>query len=220
MVDDHPRPAPDSRRKGGIRAPVGKGATRGVFGLVTTLPHSAAHATVFAFSKTMPDFLPAFSGTLCRLDGGPEAMVVDRDSSIVVPRSRPGRLHREVAALFRAFRIRPGILAPRRPESKGQVERTIGHLETSFLPRRSFGSLADLQEQHDRWAAEVAFQRSLRRLEWPRPLRAGLLGRGGDLLRRPRERHRRSFVPAEWYWHPAMPGPSQIRRLGRDPINS
>lgn len=48
-----------------------------------SLPHSAAHATVFAHSKTMGDFLPAFSGTLQRLGGAPEAMVVDRDTSIV-----------------------------------------------------------------------------------------------------------------------------------------
>jgi hypothetical protein len=36
------------------------------------------------------------------------------------------------------------------------VERTIGYLETSFLPLRGFADLADLQGQHDRWAEEVA----------------------------------------------------------------
>jgi transposase len=147
-----------------IRVPVGKGARRKVFGLVTTLPHSAAHATVFAHSKTMADFLPAFAGTLQRLGGVPEGMVVDRDSSIVAPRSRPARLHREVAGLFGALRVRPIILGPRKPESKGQVERTIGYLETSFLPLRSFASIEDLQSQHDQWAHEVAFGRRHRRV--------------------------------------------------------
>ncbi|MCI0679552.1 MAG: helix-turn-helix domain-containing protein, partial [Actinobacteria bacterium] len=117
-----------------MRVPVGKGVSREVFGLVTTLPHSAAHAAVFSFSKTMADFLPAFSGTLHRLGGASERMVVDRDPSIVVPHSRPARLHDEVAALFGAFRIQPVILGRRKPQSKGQVERTIGYLETSFLP--------------------------------------------------------------------------------------
>jgi transposase len=148
----------------GISVPVGRDARREVFGLVTTLPHSAAHATVFAHSKGMADFLPAFSGTLQRLGGVPEAMVVDRDSSIVVPRSRPARLHPEVAALFGAFRLRPIILPPRRPESKGQAERTVGYLETSFLPLREFEGIADLQAQHDRWAHEVAFGRHHRRV--------------------------------------------------------
>jgi len=147
-----------------IQVPVGKGARRKVFGLVTTLPHSAAHGTVFAHSKTMADFLAAFPGTLQALGGVPEAMVLDRDTSIVVPRSRPARLHREVAGLFGALGLRPIILGSRKPESKGQVERTIGYLETSFLPLRSFASIEDLQIQHDRWAHEVAFGRRHRRV--------------------------------------------------------
>ena len=147
-----------------LSVPVGRRASRKVFGLVTTLPHSAAHACVFSFSKTMADFLPALSGTLVRLGGVPEGMVVDRDSSIVVPRSRPGRLHPEVAGLFGALRLRPIILGPRKPESKGQVERTVGYLETSFLPLRSFDDIEDLQAQHDQWAQEVAFGRRHRRV--------------------------------------------------------
>lgn len=147
-----------------VWVPVGKGASREVFGLVTTLPHSAAHAAVFSFSKTMADFLPAFSGTLLRLGGVSEKMVVDRDSSIVVPHSRPARLHDEVAALFGGFRIRPVILGARKPQSKGQVERTIGYLETSFLPLRRFNGIEDLQHQHDQWATEVAFRRHHRRV--------------------------------------------------------
>lgn len=147
-----------------VEVPVGKGVWRPVFGLVTTLPHSAAHAAVFCFSKGVADFVGAFSGTLQRLGGVPEAVAVDRDTSIVVPRSRPACLHPEVAALFGAFRTRPVILKPRRPESKGQVERTVGYLEGSFLPLRSFAGIEDLQFQHDRWAAEVAFCRYHRRV--------------------------------------------------------
>jgi transposase len=147
-----------------LSVPVGKGASRRVFGLVTTLPYSAAHATVFTFSKGVADFLPAFAGTLERLGGVPEAVAVDRDSSIVVPHSRPACLHPEVAALFGGFRVRPVILKPRKPESKGQGERTVGYLEGSFLPLRCFGDIEDLQVQHDRWAAEVAFCRHHRRV--------------------------------------------------------
>lgn len=147
-----------------VSIPVGKGASRKVFGLVTTLPHSAAHATVFTFSKGVADFLPAFSGTLQRLGGVPKAVAVDRDTSIVVPHSRPVRLHPEVEALFGAFRVRPVILKPRRPESKGQVERTVGYLEGSFLPLREFEGIEDLQAQHDHWTAEVALCRYHRRV--------------------------------------------------------
>jgi transposase len=148
----------------GVSVPVGKDRTRPVFGLVTTLPQCAAHATVFTFAKGMADFLPAFSQSLVRLGGAPEKMVLDRDSAMVVPHSRPARLHPEVAALFGAFRIRPVILGARKPESKGQVERTISYLEGSFLPLRTFESIIDLQSQHDWWVWEVAYRRHHRRV--------------------------------------------------------
>ncbi|MDE0169090.1 MAG: hypothetical protein OXS29_06185 [bacterium] len=89
---------------------------------------------------------------------------MDRDTSIVVPKSRPARVHDPVAALLGALRIRPIVLLPRRPDSEGQVERTIGYLERSFLPLRSFNAIADVQAQHDRWAQEVAFERHHRRV--------------------------------------------------------
>ncbi len=65
----------------GVQIPVGKGATRAVFGLVTTLPHSAAHAAVFSFSKTKADFCPTFLSCLQRLGGVPAAAVLDNDTA-------------------------------------------------------------------------------------------------------------------------------------------
>ncbi len=60
--------------------------------------------------------------------------------------------------------MRPIILGPRKPESKGQVERTIGYVERSFLPLRSFSGIADLQARHDNWASSIALCRHHRRV--------------------------------------------------------
>jgi len=148
-----------------LQIPVGKGATRWAYGLVATLPHSAAHATVFAHSKTLGDVRPAFLGCFTRLGGVPEAVVVDNDPSIVASgKGRTAKVHDEIAALFGALEVKLIVLEPGRPESKGQVERTNGYLETSFLPLRTFTSLQDLQEQHDTWAREVAWRRHHRRV--------------------------------------------------------
>jgi transposase len=149
----------------GIEIPVGQGATREAFGLVTSLPQSAAHATVFTFSKTTADFCPAFVGCLERLGGVPRAMVLDNDTAMVKPRrGGPAQLVDDVAALFGALCLKPIVLRPRFPEGKGQDERMIGYLQTSFLPLRRFVSLEDLQHQHDVWARTVAFERHPRRL--------------------------------------------------------
>jgi transposase len=148
-----------------VLVPAGPEVLRKVFGLVVTLPHSAAHACFFTHTQTLYDFLPALLGCLERLGGVPEGLVLDNDTSIVVhvPGSR-SRLHAEVAALFGALRTRGIVLPPRRPTSKGQVERTVGYLETSFLPLRHFRDIADLQEQHDAWAAAKAYPRHHRRV--------------------------------------------------------
>jgi hypothetical protein len=55
----------------------------------------------------------------------------------------------QIAALFGHLGAKVIVLEPRRPQSKGQVERTNGYLETSFMPLRSFTDLADAQNQHD-----------------------------------------------------------------------
>ncbi|MCA1677967.1 MAG: IS21 family transposase [Actinobacteria bacterium] len=149
-----------------LEVPVGKGRSRQVYGLVSTLPHCAAHAVVFSFHKSMPDFLEGLIGCLGRLGGVPEKLVLDNDSSVVEPRRPRTRasLHDEVAALFGHLRCLPVVLDPGKPESKGQVERTIGYFETSFLPLRSFTSLDDLQAQFDAWTTEIAFARHHRRV--------------------------------------------------------
>jgi transposase len=147
----------------GVEIPVGKGQVREAYGLVATLPHSGAHAVVFTLGLTMADFLAALPACLARLGGAAEKAVCDNDASIVARREGgQARLHPEVEALFGALRCKPVVLRPRRPQSKGHVERTIDYLETSFLPLREFTSLADLQWQHDAWAAEVAVRRYVR----------------------------------------------------------
>lgn len=149
----------------GALIPVGRGATREAFGLVTTLPHSAAHAAVFTLGRTIGDLLPAALGCFERLGGAPEKVVCDNDAAIV--RERRGGvaiLHDEVAAFFGALGIGVVVLQPGRPESKGQVERTNGYLDTSFLPLRTFDDIEDLQAQHDDWAREIAYRRHHRRV--------------------------------------------------------
>lgn len=149
----------------GVQVPVGRDQTREAFGLVVSLPHSGAAAVVFSLTRTLADLRPALIGCLARLGGAPERLVFDNDAAVVAERvAGRARLHPELEALLGALRTRAIVLQPRRPQAKGGVERTIGYLETSFLPLRSFADLDDLQAQADTWLNEVAAQRHLRRL--------------------------------------------------------
>jgi transposase len=149
----------------GVSVPVGKGASRRAYGMVTTLPFSAAHAVVFTHAQTTADAVPALLGCLERLGGVPAKLVIDRDSSLAVC-SRGARPHPvdELAALLGALSMGHIVLPARSPQSKGGVERTNGYLESSFLPLREFSDLADLQAQSDGWTAEVAWPRHHRRV--------------------------------------------------------
>lgn len=149
----------------GIRVDVGRGSLREALGLVVSLPASAAHAVTFTLAKDVPAFLAGLLGALARLGGVPEKLVFDNDTSIVASRrGGTARLHLEVAALLGQLTVKPVVLKPATPTSKGQVERTIRFLQTSFVPLRTFTSLSDLQVQHDTWTSEVAYARHHRRI--------------------------------------------------------
>lgn len=149
----------------GRLVPVGKGRTREAFGYITTLPHSAAHAVVYSFQRTTAELLPAILGCFTRLGGVPEVLFIDNDSAAIASgKGRTAVLHDEVAAVAGHLGMRIVVLEPARPESKGQVERTVEYLEGSFLPLRRFESIVDLQEQSDAWTAEVAHRRHHRRV--------------------------------------------------------
>jgi transposase len=149
----------------GRQIPVGQGRTREAFGYLTTLPHSAAHAVVYSFQRTMAELLPAMLGCLARLGGVPKILFIDNDSAAIASgKGRTAVLHDEVAAVAGHLGLKVVVLEPARPESKGQVERTVEYLEGSFLPLRGFASLTDLQEQSDAWTADVAHRRHHRRV--------------------------------------------------------
>jgi transposase len=149
----------------GRAVPVGKGATREAFALVATLPASAAHAAVFTLGRSVADLLPAALGCFQRLCGVPEKVICDNDAAIVRERrSGVAILHDEVAAFFGQLGTKVVPLRPGDPQAKGQVERTNGYLDRSFLPLRSFKDIDDLQAQHDEWAQSVAYRRHHRRV--------------------------------------------------------
>jgi transposase len=103
----------------GLAVPVGKGRAREAFGLVATLPASAAVRVVFTLARTTAEYCAALLGCLERLGGLPEAVVSDNDAGIVASR-RGGvvRLVSEVAALYGALGLRPVVLRPRFPRAR------------------------------------------------------------------------------------------------------
>jgi hypothetical protein len=95
----------------GAQVPVGHGRSREAFGLVTTLPFSAAHAITFTLSCTTTDLRTGLVGCLVRLGRVPGALVFDNDTSVVASGSEArARLHDDVAGLLGALHARAVVL--------------------------------------------------------------------------------------------------------------
>ncbi|MGQ0803876.1 MAG: IS21 family transposase [Actinomycetota bacterium] len=102
-------------------------------------------------SRETHDLLLGHLACLVELGRVPRAGVYDNEGAI-------GRWRRGVPQLTEAFQAFRGafgmgvvLLKPGDPEAKGLVERANGYLETSFLPGRRFGSIADFNHQLGAW---------------------------------------------------------------------
>ncbi|MGI9621233.1 MAG: IS21 family transposase [Acidimicrobiales bacterium] len=110
-------------------------------------------------TRAAHDVLGAMSEVLGQLGGVPRLLVWDQEGCI-----GQWKAGKEVlTAPFQRFRGELGtavrLCAPRDPEAKGLVERANGYLETSFLPGRSFESIADFNAQLTTWLTKRANQR-------------------------------------------------------------
>jgi hypothetical protein len=133
-----------------------------------------------------------------------------------------------VQALFGQLLIRPVVLRPRFPEGKGQDERMVGYLQTSFLPLRRFCSLEDLQHQHDEWAELVAYERHHRRVR--AKVKDALRVERGFLRALPdplpevahhlEARVMRSYVPADVVLDPVHARQLRLHREARERLSS
>jgi len=77
--------------------------------------------------------------------------VWDQEGCIGKWRHGQQRLTDDFQAFRGAFGVAVKLCAPADPEAKGLVERANGYLETSFLPGRSFESIADFNTQLVNW---------------------------------------------------------------------
>jgi transposase len=102
-------------------------------------------------SKKVHDLLGGHLRCLIELGGVPRKGVYDNEPALA---SRHGGRAKPTEA-FDRFRGALGMGAyfckPGDPEAKGLVERAIRYLETSFLPGRTFSSIADFNQQLWDW---------------------------------------------------------------------
>lgn len=139
-----------------ITLPVGCGQTR----TATRLPvltmvsgYSRVRAAVLVPSRGEQDLFAGWWANLLTLGAVPRTLVWDGESAVGRWRARAPELTAATHAFRGVLGAKVIICKPADPEAKGMVERFHDHLETSFLPGRTFSSPADFNAQIAGWVA-------------------------------------------------------------------
>jgi transposase len=141
-----------------ITLPVGFGQTRSASRLpvlVMVTGYARWLSARLLPSRCAEDLFVGWWQLISQLGAVPRVLVWDGEGAV-------GQRRRRVTVLTEAAHSFRGVLGakivvcnPADPEAKGLVERANGHLETSFLPGRSFASPADFNAQLGDWLVLV-----------------------------------------------------------------
>ena len=148
-----------------VDIPLGGGRVGSPPVLVIVASYSRFITAVMLPSRTTADLLAGMWLLLSeQLQAVPRRLIWDNEAGI----GRRNKLADGVAAFCGALATKIVQLKPYDPESKGIVERANQFLETSFLPGRTFTSVADFNDQLRQWLP-TANTRTVRALQ-ARPL--------------------------------------------------
>jgi transposase len=162
---------------------------------VIVLSHSRAFWARFLLEQTLEPFLREHVKSFEAFGGVPRDLLYDNLKSVVLERQGDAiRFHPRLLELAGHYHFAPKPCAPYRGNEKGKVERTIRYLRDSFFAGRSFGSVAELNEQLSRWLVDVAYARRVPGDASGRTVRQALEEERAHLLPLPQHRFEADFI--------------------------
>ena len=136
-------------------------AKRPLVAFVMVLSYSRTIFLRFFPGQHLSYFLTGHQEAFHRWQGVPRICLYDNLKSVVLERIDDTiRFNPQLLDFSARYRYEPRPVAPYRGNEKGRVERAIRYIRGSFIPARSFSSLEDINEQADRWCANVAMERA------------------------------------------------------------
>lgn len=162
---------------------------------VLVLSHSRAVWARFLLEQTLEPFLREHVKGFEFFGGVPRDLLYDNLKSVVLERQGNAiRFHPRLLELAGHYHFAPKPCAPYRGNEKGKVERTIRYLRDSFFAGRSFGSVAELNEQLARWLKDTAYARRVPGDPSGRTVRQALEEERAHLLPLPQHRFEADFI--------------------------
>jgi transposase len=133
--------------------------------LLGSLPCSGKFRGVFAEYEDQAHLIEAIDGVLRRLGGNARRWRVDRMATVVVPKT--GVVQSSFVPVAKHYGVSVVACPPRRGNRKGSVEKSIHYATQRFWRTMTATTMADTQDQFDRFCERTADKRprSFARLE-------------------------------------------------------
>jgi len=133
------------------------GVSRALCLFVMALGYSRSTYAEFTTSMNELVLQRCHQGAFAAFGGVPHEVLYDNMKTVTVGRDGSFQpiFQREFADFAARYGFTPRCAQPYRAKTKGKVERTIGFVQSSFLPGRTFRDLVDANAQLAEWLAEA-----------------------------------------------------------------
>lgn len=131
--------------------------TAEVFLLVGSLSHSSKSRGWLTYSTDQPHLIEGIDGVLRRLGGTAKTWRTDRMATVINPQT--GKLQASFAPVAKHYGVKVVPCPPRRGNRKGVVEKNIHFLTQRWWRTLAASSLAQAQDDLDRFCATTGDQR-------------------------------------------------------------
>lgn len=119
-----------------------------VYAFVAVLGFSRMRYVEFTTSMKLPVLLSSLTRAFAYFGGVPSEILFDNMKQV---RVRPGEIHPLFLDFARHYGFVPKTHRPRRPRTKGKVERAVRFVKEGFLSGRTVADFADLSRQAREW---------------------------------------------------------------------
>ena len=136
------------------------GKRRKTHAIRVVLSHSRRGYSEASFTQSVEDFIRCLENAFEHFGGVPRTLVIDNLKAGVIKADWfDPDLNPKFAEFCRHYGTTPLPTKPRTPRHKGKVERGIGYMKGNGLKGRSFTSLAEQNEQLQKWERDTADRR-------------------------------------------------------------
>jgi transposase len=142
------------------------GGQRPLWAFVIVLGYSRAMWAELVIDMSVASLRRSLVRASAFFGGSPRQWLFDNAKTVVVERAGDAiRFHPDLLDLAARLHVQPALCAPRKPQEKGKVERSIRFLKDRFFAARTFHSVAHGNAQLEEFCTTIAHDRAHPR--WP-----------------------------------------------------